>query len=215
MDNRESEFLDELAEFLARPDVESFFSIHPNVTVAPAFTPPDAWSSWWDWAGEISTQGEKNVEPKWQQLWRCYTEDSSAGETFPHVPAPLRVFLRHARRLQLLREPGKEATVPGRHPLSVWDPADYDFPNTNLPGMSPKKTHEVLCMSKYASVLLAEMSSQGTAVKQVVDVGAGQVSCICSHDSLTYACRLASGPRIRSRSEPASDVLVSCRFFAD
>ena len=54
--------------------------------------------------------------------------------------------------------------MPGSDRRYVWDPADYDFPNANLPGMSPKKTHEVLCMSKYASTLLSQVSGCGNVV---------------------------------------------------
>jgi hypothetical protein len=183
MDGRESKFLDQAEEFLTRPDIESFLSIHPNAMVAPAFTPPESWASWWDWAADVSSP---NDESKWQQLWQYYVLDAPLQDAFSHIPTSLRTLLQRARRLQLCREPGREATVPDEDPRCCCDPTDYDFPSTNLPGMSPKKTHEVLCMSKYAASLLAELSGQGAAVGHVVDVGAGQVS--------RLLCLMAPGP---------------------
>lgn len=172
MDDRETRFLDELEAFLHQPEIELLFSLHPNTTVTPDFTLPETWSSWWDWAGEPTA----NAEPRWRLLWRYYARDTPSDEgEFACIPAPLRAYLRRARGLQLDRSQGAEATVPGQRRPDRYAPADKAFPrNANLHGMSPKKTHEVQYMSKYAQNMLSDLAAHGAVICHAVDVGAGQ-----------------------------------------
>ncbi|EKM49629.1 uncharacterized protein PHACADRAFT_106493 [Phanerochaete carnosa HHB-10118-sp] len=172
MDEQESQFLDELEAFLRRSEIGFLFSLHPNTTVTPGFTPPEPWLSWWGWAGEPTP----NAEPKWRLLWRYYAQDTPVDEgDFVHIPALLREYLRHARGLQLNRSQGAEATIPKRERRDGYTPTTKVFPrNVNLHGMSPKKTHEVQYMSKYAANVLSDLAAHGTIVRHAVDVGAGQ-----------------------------------------
>ncbi|GJE91811.1 methyltransferase domain-containing protein [Phanerochaete sordida] len=172
MDGQESRFLDELQAFLHQPAIELLFSLHPNTTVTPDFIPPEAWSSWWEWAGEPTS----DTESKWQQLWRYYAPDAAPDEgDFAAIPAPLRAYLRRARELQLSRSQGTEASVPGLERRDHYAPTSKAFPrNANLHGMSPKKTHEVQYMSKYAANMLSDLAAHGTVIRHAVDVGAGQ-----------------------------------------
>lgn len=176
MEEQESRFLDELEAFLHQPAIELLFSLHPNTTVTPDFIPPEAWSSWWEWAGEPTS----DTEPKWKQLWRYYAQDLDAAPDegdFAPIPAPLRAYLRRARELQLSRSLGAEASAPGLERRDHYAPASKVFPrNANLHGMSPKKTHEVQYMSKYAANMLSDLAAHGTVIRHAVDVGAGQVS---------------------------------------
>ena len=178
MRKAEDQFLKELVLFLSRPDIALLFSLHPNTTVALDFSPPDSWLSWWDWAGEISHDASADQNPKWQLLWRYYVQDTpSDGHDFVHIPIPLREYLRHTRRLQLVRNQGVEATIQGYRCLDNYTPTSKTFPkNVNLHGMSPKKTHEVQYMSAYTFNVLSDLAAHGTVIRHVVDVGAGQVS---------------------------------------
>lgn len=177
--DEERVFLDAIDDFLARPDVDELIALHPNLTVTADFVLPERWRSWWDWAGEVPWSAADDTEAKWRLLWRYYMHDcpSESEDAFARIPAYLRGLLRDARRLQISRIQGQEASVYGER---SHDPASFDLPtvDVNLPGMSPKKTHEVQCMTKCSSALLGELASKGTRVHHVVDVGAGQVSAL-------------------------------------
>ena len=177
MQQQEEEFLHTLDEFLVRSDIEELITVHPNVTVAPDFVPPEAWSSWWHWAGEVTLETPQDAEPKWQLLWRYYVHEFPSEEAFAHIPTYVRQLVREARSLQLCRRQGKEATALSQLERDLWYPSSPDLPslNKNLHGMSPKKTHEVLYMSRYAANLLNSLADKGRHVRHIVDVGAGQV----------------------------------------
>lgn len=178
MDQQEDKFLGTLYDFLCRKDIEELITLHPNITVAPDFALPQPWLSWWDWAGDVVPGTSQHVEPKWQLLLRYYIHDAPSEDDFDHIPTYLRRLLREARCLQLCRARGKEAVIPGQEGCDLWYPSDGELSslNTNLHGMSPKKTHEVQLMSKYVAVLLSKLEYRGVSVQHVVDVGAGQVS---------------------------------------
>ncbi len=187
----ENAFLDELSAFLCRPDIEQLFLVHPNQAVVVGFTPPMAWANWWEWAGEES----QFEDTKWEFLWKYYTtpEAYTKQEMFQSIPAGLRALIDDARRLQLTRVIGTDASIPQGALSTVSQeanapniPIPEDVPYSTLSGsqkmrgMSPKKAHEVRRMADYTSRLLSSMYSRGISIRHAVDVGAGQVRIPCS-----------------------------------
>lgn len=170
----EKKFLDTLNDFLARPDVTSFFVEHPNRLTAPGYEPHSSWVLWWDWSSTPLSNGTEE-ESRWQLLWRYYSEKQSfENEQLALIPESLRKFIDDARYLQLRRERASQASVP--------DAAPFPMPITssattglNLHGMSPKKAHEVICAVDYTRSMLHDLAESGVNVRHVVDVGAGQV----------------------------------------
>lgn len=180
--------------FLATEDTQQLLAVHPNQVTSSGFSCPDSWLLWWNWASEPS----ESTDPKWLQLWHYYVAPHEDREGFSSIPAELRKFVDITRSLQLNREPGKEACPPTIETISqsrtgVPLPSDTSMENqgTKLPGMSPKKAHEVQCMSAYTSQLLSSISSQGVPVRHVVDIGAGQVRSL-----FLYRDLYNTGPRM-------------------
>ena len=182
-DTQDVEFLDDLASFLISPDVEQLLAVHPNRAALPDFSVPPSWTSWWEWASNISG----NAGRKWQQLWRYYVTPQTDLDPSVSIPQELRSLIDKCRNLQLNRDPNTVACVPSRSskpcpdlPLPDPSPSLASSGAKTLRGMSPKKAHEVCCMTNYTSQLLAYLSRQGVPIKHVVDVGAGQVRIISS-----------------------------------
>lgn len=186
-------FLDELTTFLVSQACQDLLGAHPNHTPSRTFRCPSSWLPWWTWAADPTTTSER----KWLVLWRYYVSGArdrlEDHPDFAQIPAPLRTFVDSARRLQLNRTPGEDAAPPGvavvgeDHPRSFPVPGKTPAPNANVHthGMSPKKAHEVLAMTAYTSRLLSSLMRQGTSVRHVVDIGAGQVRVLRSSLTVT------------------------------
>lgn len=182
-DEVEERFLEELVTFLGRRDIEEFFLVHPNQLTVPGFCPSPSWSSWWDWSARDPSDASTNkpTSSPWDLLWQYYTvtrptelaanEDDDVSDL---IPAELRSLIDGARRLQLCRTRGTQATVPSL--LAHAQGPRPRYPNKSIiHGMSPKKAHEVVYMTEHVSRTLSSLSQQGLDVRYVVDVGAGQV----------------------------------------
>lgn len=103
-----------LARFLTRPDVDSYFRIHPNQVALPSFIPPPEWNCWWDWAIDPDVNASKSedgeYEPKWVLLWRYYASGTykinpshEVNVDFATIPTQLRELLDYIRDLPLDR----------------------------------------------------------------------------------------------------------------
>ncbi|KAI0051058.1 hypothetical protein FA95DRAFT_378509 [Auriscalpium vulgare] len=147
-----------LLGFLESHLVKSILSVHPNslCAICPRFPVPEEWASesWWDWASAPSS------EVKWLLLLRAYMgEDTQDMRVIP----PVLMSLISAARSQRLH----------RSPLLITRTGPANQGRESLPGMSPKKAHEVTRMGAY--ILHLTTSRPGlTNVKHVVDIGAGQ-----------------------------------------
>ncbi|KAJ3552267.1 hypothetical protein NM688_g4241 [Phlebia brevispora] len=175
----EVQFLDELTAFLISPECQELLAVHPNQTTAVHFRCPDSWLSWWMWAGENPDLSSG----KWLLLWRYYVSPQDEKQDYAQIPGPLRRFIDTTRRLQLIREPGQEVLRPSSaSEQHSHTPVSFPLPGeaqpaksyTKMHGMSPKKAHEVQCMTTYTSDLLSSLSRRGTRIQHVVDIGAGQ-----------------------------------------
>ncbi|KAI0785180.1 methyltransferase domain-containing protein [Abortiporus biennis] len=154
--------MEDLANFLLRPDIDLCFTLHPNQLAKPGFKPPSEWSYWWNWAADISPNQSNS---KWLLLWLylisgygdsrklCKVEETVAFES---IPAQLRSMIDSARNMSL---PRKQISIT---PLK----------SGTIPGMSPKKSHEVQHMTTYISTLLSDPRNK--RIRHVVDIGAGQ-----------------------------------------
>lgn len=176
-DEAEGQMLDELVAFLGRSDIEQFFLAHPNQLAVPSFSPPSSWSHWWDWAAGQASHVVGDLDgpqSQWDLLWQYYTTPSASNELFSTIPLELQRFISDARRLQLCRERGKEATV-----MSLlcpeWTSSSSQVDQSKMHGMSPKKAHEVVSMVNQVADTLSLLSQQDLDVHHAVDVGAGQV----------------------------------------
>ncbi|OBZ71113.1 Methyltransferase-like protein 25, partial [Grifola frondosa] len=162
------------------PLAASLLTVHPNQSCTSSFVLPPAWKCWWDWAAQSPYEFEEDVP--WRLLLRYYTQYSPGSrwdDQYSCIPLEIRSLLDSARRLKMSREQGStmlSATgglasqiLESEGHEAVTEPAKND----KLHGMSPKKSHEVLCMTEYTSRLLSA-SHQLKSLRHVVDVGAGQ-----------------------------------------
>ena len=178
----EISFLDELATFLNTADIQQLLITHPNKTTLPDFECPDCWRFWWEWASDVDVGAVDASEAKWVHLWHYYTCPSESTRSYDSIPDDLRSFIDRCRTLQLDREPGRFACPLSSSSRSTRE-VDIPLPSAGelradprLRGMSPKKAHEVSRMTEYTSRFLSYVSRQDTAIRHVVDIGAGQVS---------------------------------------
>ncbi|KIJ54760.1 hypothetical protein M422DRAFT_64012 [Sphaerobolus stellatus SS14] len=128
-------------EFLSSPMVSSILKCHPNDVAIQG--PDPKWESWWRWAA--------NGKSKWTSLIPGWNQNSSSYD----VPNSLKDLLDKIDSLCLPRNPD----------------ANLDSQQPSLRGMSPKKSHEVSCISNFMQHVLHDSA---TEVKHAVDVGAGQ-----------------------------------------
>ncbi|KAF8505337.1 methyltransferase domain-containing protein [Hysterangium stoloniferum] len=134
-------------DFLTSPPVSSILECHPNDISVTGLQP--GWEPWWDWASAGKDRW-KFLVPGWHQ------NPPPAGAEVPELLADM---LQMVDSLALSRAP---------HPYFN-DPASDT--SSTLRGMSPKKSHEVLQMSKCLEYVL---SQSAVDIKHVVDIGAGQ-----------------------------------------
>ena len=166
-----------ITRFLCSPLVTSLFCLHPNDLGRVSFRPPEEWQDWWNWAG-TSSAGED--EGSWMHLLKyydaCRVGRNSSTHSFSHLPAPLRSMIEEAAILALPRRRGLT-----HHPSCTESPSSAvqatrppDCQSTVLPGMSPKKAHEVVRMSEFIHELLRSTPAL-REVEHAIDIGAGQV----------------------------------------
>ncbi|KAI0366944.1 hypothetical protein BV20DRAFT_971250 [Pilatotrama ljubarskyi] len=177
--------LAELVDFLSDPLIHSLFRIHPNELGNSSFDPPLEWANWWDWAGEETRDRENpSVLDPWLLLLQYYDScrSNDAAEVSPDkasaLPQVLQSLVQDACRLAVPRDVGR-AIFPSENP---WR---YDLegpikgnslsvaPPDVLPGMSPKKAHEVMQMSDFIGNML-KSDPPLSSTKYAVDIGAGQ-----------------------------------------
>ncbi|KAI0671036.1 methyltransferase domain-containing protein [Trametes maxima] len=183
--------LSQIAHFLSTPLVYSLFDMHPNDLGASGFVPPMEWSDWWGWAGEeLHDQGASSPPEPWLSLLHNYDEkrlsqglplekplDASTGR--PPLPTTLRNLVEEACLLAVPRDLGSQIYPRVSHrsqtPFSQNSSGlSHDLsPKSALPGMSPKKAHEIVRMSDFIGKVL-QSSSTLRCVNYAVDVGAGQ-----------------------------------------
>ncbi|KAI0655490.1 methyltransferase domain-containing protein [Cubamyces menziesii] len=178
----------EYARFLSEPLVSSLLALHPNDLGSASFEPPGEWNDWWDWAGgEVHHTSEDSTsvsEDPWLLLLKYYdlcrlsnSCSNGAAELSPDydaIPGSLRTVVRKASLLAATREPGSTIFSSARSSLLVGtlhqQRASTEY---MLPGMSPKKAHEVIMMSSFIGELL-QSSTSLSSINHIVDVGAGQ-----------------------------------------
>ena len=140
-------------EFLTSPLVNSLLHCHPNDIAVDG--PSPEWGAWWRWAASGPARW-KCLVPGWPQDQRSEIPNSSVD-----IPVELKQMLETIEKLSLPRTPGCSVTWPS--------------PEVPIQGMSFKKSHEVSQMS----ALIGSMCTQnGSDIKHIVDVGAGQVGLI-------------------------------------
>ncbi|KAI0325051.1 hypothetical protein GY45DRAFT_1287903, partial [Cubamyces sp. BRFM 1775] len=179
----------EYVRFLSAPLVSSLLALHPNDLGAATFDPPVEWESWWDWAcGDVHDTSEDPTplsDDPWLQLLKYYDScrltnsgSNGASEQSPRddamIPQDLRTVVQKASQLAATREPG--TTIFSSAGSSLLDGALFEkhvSAECTLPGMSPKKAHEVVTMSNFIGELLQSNVSL-SGINHIVDVGAGQ-----------------------------------------
>ncbi|OBZ71352.1 Methyltransferase-like protein 25 [Grifola frondosa] len=135
-----------------------------------SFVLPPAWGCWWDWAARSVYESEEGFSSR--LLLRYYTQYSPGSRWDDQYSCiPLEIRIHYA--------PGAGGSASQMHECecleALTEPAaHFQFKNDKLHGMSPKKSHEVLCMTEYTSRLLSTLP-QLKSLRHVVDVGAGQV----------------------------------------
>ncbi|KAI0643075.1 methyltransferase domain-containing protein [Trametes meyenii] len=185
--------LSRIAQFLSTPLVSSLFGLHPNDLGTSGFVPPKEWSNWWGWADEqFHDQDASSTSEPWLDILGYYSEnyawkEVALGRSLDVSSSPLSPFKLPDTLLNLVEEACLLAvprdSVTQIHPRvlrqsrfsaikgggDVFDASS----GSALPGMSPKKAHEVLRMSNLIGKVLQSGSSLGH-VNHVADVGAGQ-----------------------------------------
>ncbi|KAI0768972.1 methyltransferase domain-containing protein [Trametes elegans] len=173
-----------LVDFLTSPIVASLYDFHPNDLGTSGFRPPAEWEDWWDWAGaDYQDADDKATEP-----WLCilnYYDFCRSSEEGPGqlcsdaseatLPVSVRCLVEQACSLAVSREFGR-TIYPDEGKTYYAEGANtktHHNPDDALPGMSPKKAHEVIRMSQFVGDLLAGNASL-SSIQHVVDVGAGQ-----------------------------------------
>ena len=169
--------LSAITQFLGSPLVSSLFALHPNDLGRASFKPPEEWQEWWSWAGAHIEEG---CEDPWVLLLRyydaCRLQDDLSINTFPSIPPSLCSLISDAASLALPRQLGRI-----HYPSGNWFDEDIcssaSEKRPTLPGMSPKKAHEVVQMSGCIYRLLS-LSQALRDVEHAVDIGAGQVRAV-------------------------------------
>ncbi|TBU45842.1 methyltransferase domain-containing protein [Dichomitus squalens] len=165
--------LTSISHFLSQPLVSTLFHYHPNNLGQSSFDPPPEWEGWWDWAGgECEAEVGTELDDPWLLLLKYYNSRVSGHECSDKtssVPPILRSLINDACRLALPRDIG-HVYPDGRCSITQ---LPNDLKSQALPGMSPKKAHEVVQMVGFLETLLSFQSSLGS-LNHVVDIGAGQ-----------------------------------------
>ncbi|KAH9849506.1 methyltransferase domain-containing protein [Lenzites betulinus] len=174
-----NETLTDLSNFLTEPLASSLFQFHPNDLATSSFQPPTLWTDWWDWAGDTSSDAGKDP---WLSLMHYYdlhrpfqtrTDGHEWDSLQDTIPASLRLLIDDARRLALSREAGHTVFPQAETQPRYVRPCDSESTASPLPGMSPKKSHEVNQMAHLVDSVLQSDPALSN-VRHIVDVGAGQ-----------------------------------------
>ncbi|CAE6523166.1 unnamed protein product [Rhizoctonia solani] len=150
-----AEYVSELKAFLTSPLVESLILAHPNeVAIKGELASADKSGHWWEWVGQVDP-GNRIVLI--DSLIRSATDQATQEDMELHPS--IRQLISRTTQLRLPRSPdvhGVAATLAGHR-------------NT---GMSPKKAHEVDCLSNLIDTIYS--TSIRHPNRLIVDVGAGQ-----------------------------------------
>ncbi|KAI0823298.1 methyltransferase domain-containing protein [Trametes gibbosa] len=170
--------LTDLADFLTEPLASSLFQFHPNDLGTPSFHPPAVWEDWWEWAGEAHEQTGTDPCFLLMQYYDLHRSVQPSAVNQPDgwndtIPSSLRLLIRNARRLAGSREAGHSVfSQEIMQPYHISPPHSKSTASA-LPGMSPKKAHEVNEMVNFVRNLL-KSNPVLSSLRHVVDVGAGQ-----------------------------------------
>ncbi len=186
-----------ILDLLSHPLISSLLSLHPNSLALSSFVCPEEWTSWFNWAAtdtfkfsESSQQSERplnseTADPQWLIVLRyyeaCRRGNKSCGpDAFATIPEDVREVIEGLSGRSLPRDVGHSfPTSPSSTHLS---PSRPSLSHISLPGMSPKKAHEVVEMTAFLKELLLSHASLGDT-RYAVDIGAGQVR---HHNSSLY-----------------------------
>lgn len=167
-----------ISSFLSRPLVSTLFAFHPNDLGQSLFLPPPEWHEWWDWPRDLCNghqpEGTGQEEP-WLLLLRYYNSCLSGHESSDLaslLPPILRSLISDASKLALPREVGR--LYPNHRSTSKFQRHPHQSDTNHLPGMSPKKAHEVAHLVTHLGALISP-GSPLCGIQHVVDIGAGQV----------------------------------------
>lgn len=175
-----------ISSFLSRPLVSTLFAFHPNDLAQSLFRPPPEWQEWWDWPGHLcdnhQPEGPEQQDP-WLILLRYYESCLSGHKPSDRaslIPPNLRSLISDASQLALPRDVGQ--LYPNHR--STDKPPHYprESETKHLPGMSPKKAHEVAHLVAHLATLMSP-GSPLCDIHHVVDIGAGQVRRFFLRDS--------------------------------
>ncbi|KAM5533123.1 hypothetical protein V8D89_013171 [Ganoderma adspersum] len=166
-----------ISSFLSRPLVSTLFAFHPNDLGHSLFLPPPEWQEWWDWPVDLSNGHQPqrpDQEDPWLLLLRYYESCLSGHEPSNQtslIPPILRSLISDACELALPRDIGQ--LYPNRRPTSKSPHHPRQSESNHLPGMSPKKAHEVAHLVAHLATLMSP-GSPLCDIRHVVDIGAGQ-----------------------------------------
>ncbi|EIM86094.1 uncharacterized protein STEHIDRAFT_157609 [Stereum hirsutum FP-91666 SS1] len=173
----------EILEFLRDPFVASLIETHPNRLVAASSSSSSVPRGLkrLDWCDSTGTSysdadsGGQKTQKQWETLVQAYIDSDArdGGVTCAEdIPDKIARYIDRAKKLDLDRSPEKWASeadstagCPSANMAAVRPPS--------IPGMSPKKSHEVSRMASYIDHLVSS-SPCLRGVRHVVDVGAGQ-----------------------------------------
>ncbi|KAI0689417.1 methyltransferase domain-containing protein [Cerioporus squamosus] len=172
-----------LLDVLSHPLVSSLLSVHPNSLGLSSFMRPAAWETWWNWthtgldAKQTKRPSETVADRPWLiLLW--YYEACRRGyepggpcdcaETIPH---DVREAIKGLSDLSLPRDVGR--SFPPSADSRCLSNSRPSVATISLPGMSPKKAHEVVNMTAFVTKLISSNASL-KHTKYAVDIGAGQ-----------------------------------------
>lgn len=181
--------LQEILDFICHPLVRTIYAIHPNDLGTLSFDPPIEWRDWWDWAGNCDSDLgiEEHQHPETPKadsehlslnLLQYY--DSCSTSSVPRrtygelIPPALRSLINDTCKLSLPRDVGRRLASGGSPSDYTTIPSGQGANTHSLPGMSPKKAHEVVEMARFIQSLLPSTPLFGN-IKHAVDIGAGQV----------------------------------------
>ncbi|KAI0770455.1 methyltransferase domain-containing protein [Fomes fomentarius] len=180
--------LQEILDLIRHPLVRTIYAIHPNDLGTLSFDPPIEWREWWDWAGncdsDLGIEEQQHLEtPKadskhlWLNVLHYY--DSRSTSSVPRrtygelIPPALRSLINDTCKFSLPRDVGRRLATGDSRSDYTAIPSGQGASTHSLPGMSPKKAHEVLEMARFIQALLPSTPLSGN-IKHAVDIGAGQ-----------------------------------------
>ncbi|TFK86276.1 hypothetical protein K466DRAFT_524428, partial [Polyporus arcularius HHB13444] len=178
-----------ILDLLSHPLISSLLSLHPNSLALYSFVCPEEWTSWFNWAAtdtlkfsNSSKQCERpsnleTTDPQWLILLRyyeaCRRGDKPCGscDAFQTIPDDVREVIEGLSGRSLPRDVGH--SFPTSPDSTYLSPSRPSLSHISLPGMSPKKAHEVVEMTAFLKELLLSHASLGDT-RYAVDIGAGQ-----------------------------------------